>query len=468
MGSCLKDKVAVITGSGQGVGRGIALYFASQGAKVVTNNRKPMAQKAPESTEGLSEAEAQRMLALSGDAQTVADEIIRAGGEAVPFFGDVSDFDTARRLVETAISEFGRIDILVNNAAGLGEGTLINTTEESWDYQTRAKMKGAFNTMRHAVPHMIAQGGGTILNCASNAWIGMSNLCAYSAGNSGVVGLTKAAAKELAQYGITVNAYCPRAASPGHIREFAKTINTLVAAIGEAARPSGEKLAEIDAEHGDPVNLGPFLAYLCAPDGKAISGSVFGLSASGKIELYSEPVIEQVIHKENEPWTLEELNKAVPEILLKDYIPIAQRESWNKEIGEADKSSPKESLFGLGQSVEGFHGKAFLNMFMDFDHPSQCSAGNVTFGPGAHNDWHIHHGWQLLMAVSGKGIYQEWGKPAKIMHPGDVIVIEPGVKHWHGAAADSSFEHLGLILAQTAPTEGLEEVTAEQYQGIKA
>lgn len=191
----LDGKVAIVTGSGQDIGRGIALFLASQGAKVVTNNRHPLDRtKLAEEYKDLPEDERTRLISMRGDAKSTADEIVAAGGEATPFFGDVSSYETAGKLVQCALDAYGRIDILVNNAAGLGQGTIVNTDEASWDKQTITKMKGAYNTIHHVVPHMIEQGGGTILNSASNAWTDITNLCAYSADNAGLVGLTKASA----------------------------------------------------------------------------------------------------------------------------------------------------------------------------------------------------------------------------------------------------------------------------------
>ncbi|HWQ83500.1 MAG TPA: SDR family NAD(P)-dependent oxidoreductase [Anaerolineales bacterium] len=162
----------------------------------------------------LSAEERQKLLALRSDAEGAASQIIAEGGQAIPFYGDVADYDTAGRLVQTALEAYGQVDILVNNAAGLGTGMVMHLSEKEWDYQTVPKLKGAFNTMNHAVPHMIKQQFGRVINIASDAWIGMNGMSAYSAANAGLVGWTKASAKDLFKLGITVNAVCPQAASP--------------------------------------------------------------------------------------------------------------------------------------------------------------------------------------------------------------------------------------------------------------
>lgn len=314
MANSLKGKVALITGSGQGVGRGIALYFAKEGAKVITNNRKPM--KVGDAPSELSEEEKKQWLSLRGDAQTVADEIRAMGGEAEPYFCDVSDFNAAGKMIDFAIEKFGKLDILVNNAAICTAGALLNLSEKDWDKETIVKMKGTFNCMRHAVPYMVKQGGGRILNCASDAWVGVGNMAAYSAANAGVVGVSKACAVELARFGITCNVYCPQAASPGHITGFSEVLRTLSGALGKAEMDPVRK-AEVDKDHGDAVDMAPFLAYLCSDAGKDISGAVFSVRASGKIELYSDPVVVRKIQKDDAPWTVEELTQIVPETLLK-------------------------------------------------------------------------------------------------------------------------------------------------------
>lgn len=142
MDQILKGKVAIVTGSGQGIGKGIALYLADQGAKVITNNRAPLDKSKIKNTDHLSKLDFTRMLALKGDAKSVAKEIIERGGEATYFFGDVSNQKMANALIEKAIYTYGRIDILVNNATLLGQGTIENTSEEEWDRMITSKMKG--------------------------------------------------------------------------------------------------------------------------------------------------------------------------------------------------------------------------------------------------------------------------------------------------------------------------------------
>ncbi len=317
MGNCLAGKVAIVTGSGQGIGRGIALGLAREGCKVITNNRK-RGGAVNYRPEDMNPEEYKKMLAMRGDAESTAELIRGEGGEAAAFYGDVGDHETARRMVEFALETYGRLDILVNNAAGLGQGTILTTTESEFDYMTVAKMKGAYNTMHFAAPVMIRQGFGRILNCASGAWTGTPNLCAYSAGNAGVVGLSKAAAMELAPYNITVNVYCPEANSPGHVVEFNKMVRTMEERLGSKMVMPEEKRKEVEANHGPAENLGPMLAYLCTEDAGWINGVVFDVKASGRMSFYSDPLRVREIRKENAMWTVDDLAKAVPEQLLFD------------------------------------------------------------------------------------------------------------------------------------------------------
>ena len=128
----------------------------------------------------------------------------------------------------------------------------------------------------------------------------------------------------------------------------------------------------------------------------------------------------------------------------------------------------KEEIFPIGEEntafAQYFIGKSYL---YPLTHGS-VSAANVTFEPGCRNNWHIHHkGGQILLVTAGKGWYQEWGKPAQELKPGDVVEIPPEVKHWHGAAADSWFAHIAIAVpAEGASNEWLEEVDDAQYAAL--
>ena len=132
----------------------------------------------------------------------------------------------------------------------------------------------------------------------------------------------------------------------------------------------------------------------------------------------------------------------------------------------------KQNIFGKGEAntafADYFIGNSFLN---PLTHPGECAVflANVTFEPGCRNNWHIHHkGGQILLVTGGRGWSQEWGKEAQELHPGDVVNIPPEVKHWHGAAKDSWFQHLAVeVPAEGSSNEWLEAVEEEDYGKLK-
>lgn len=330
MGKSLEGKVAIVTGSGQGIGKGIAIGLAREGAKVITNNRKKGSGSITRYNKAdMPEEDWNQMISLAGDAESTAEIIKAEGGEAIPFFGDVSVPENAEALVKLAIDTWGKIDIIVNNAAGLGTGSIMSLTEEQWDYLTISRSKAAFNMMHFAVPYMMEQKYGRIFNCSSDAWTGLPDNDAYSTSNAGVVGLTWASAKELYRFGITVNAYCPQGESPAHAVDYNKMLRNVKAITGKD--PDPRLLAVVEADHGDPVNLAPFFAYLAQEDAGHISGEVFAIKSSGKIERYCYP---QVTGRAARPdgegplWKVEELGDVFSQILGEDYTSHASKPMW--------------------------------------------------------------------------------------------------------------------------------------------
>lgn len=183
----LKDKAAVITGSSRGIGRAIALKLAGLGAKVVVNYR--------------TNAEA---------AQEVVEAIQAQGGQAIAVQADVGDAEDAKRLIKTAQTTYGGLDILVNNAGTTRDTLLARMSEEDWNLVINTNLKGTFNCTKAAMRPMMRQRHGRIVNITSVAGLtGNPGQANYSAAKAGLVGFTKAVAKEVGSRNITVNAVAP-------------------------------------------------------------------------------------------------------------------------------------------------------------------------------------------------------------------------------------------------------------------
>ena len=306
MDGLLKGKVAIITGSGQGIGRDVALCMAREGARVVTNNRHPGSSlNAYEKTDlSFTDDERAALKKVAGDAQTTADEIARLGGEAVPFFGDVGEFAAARAIVQTAIDSFGRIDIVVNNASSNWSGNIMDMDEELWDISVTSKLKGAFNMMHHALPRMKEQGFGRIMNSSSDAFLGLPGLAAYGAANAGVVALTKAVAQDIAGLGITVNAYTPLAKTRAWLNAAANyRLQGIPLEAVEAGIPAAMKQT--------PEGMVPFLAYLGSDEAGDVTGQLFRLAADGEIGLWQDARVVKSIVTADGAWSIDELRARV-------------------------------------------------------------------------------------------------------------------------------------------------------------
>lgn len=296
MGTYLKNKVAIVTGSGRGIGRAEALAFAAEGARVVVND-------VGVESDG------------SGGSKSPADEVVSEikalGGEAVANYDSVAEYDSAAALINTALEAFGRLDVLVNNAAIFNDILFVDLTEQEWDRMIAVDLKGVFNTCKHAVPIMIKQGYGRIINTASSQWRNPEGRAAYAAAKGGVVSLTWDLAWELRNHGITVNAIAPMATTRGWLQQ-----DSYYKSVAEAGLELKKPKYEVNRASAEYVP--PMVAYLASDLASQINGRVFRIG-SGKVGIYSHPTEVTSVFKDHTmqgPWTLEELEAILPSTVL--------------------------------------------------------------------------------------------------------------------------------------------------------
>jgi len=304
----LKDKVALVTGSGQGVGKAIAIELARAGAKVVVNNRSPESK--------------------GGNAEETAKIIREAGGEAIPIYGNVGQMDVCEKLIKEAIDHWGTIDILVNNAGINRDRMVWNMSEEEWDEVVDVILKGTFGCTKFAALHMREKRKGRIINMTSGAGIdGNAGQPNYSAAKGGVVGFTKSCALALGRYGVTVNALSPQAdtrmwqaVTPERAREMG-VVRGLVTK-EEAATFSDEEVTR--RIFGSSEDIAPIVVYLASDLAANINGQIF-FASGGRISLYGAPTQTKTIYKKGR-WSFEDLASVMPGSLASGLVNPAPLE----------------------------------------------------------------------------------------------------------------------------------------------
>ncbi len=291
MSGICEGRVAIVTGAGRGIGRGHALEFARQGAKVVVNDLG---------------AELDGSGGSSGPAGEVVEEIRALGGEAVANGDDVADFEGGARLVKTALDSFGRLDVVVNNAGFLRDRMFANAAESEWDAVIRVHLKGHFCTARHAAAHWRdrAKAGekidARIINTSSGAGLqGSIAQATYSAAKAGIAALTLVQAAELRRYGVTANAIAPAARTRMTEKAFAEMM--------------AEPESGFDAMA--PENVAPLVVWLGSAEATDVTGQVFEVSG-GKISVADGWRTGPEVDK-GARWNPADIGPAVREILGK-------------------------------------------------------------------------------------------------------------------------------------------------------
>lgn len=311
MSGALEGKVAVVTGAGRGIGRGIAEELAANGAKVVVNDA------------GLS---------LSGESESLspAEEVIAAiksaGGEAVSVTESVATFEGGERIIQAALDSYGKLDIVVAAAGILRDRMIYNMTEEEWDAVYDVHLKGTFNVVRHAAPLFRQQRGGRIITFTSESGlVGFTGQANYGAAKSGIHGFTKVVAKDLGKYGVTANSIAPRAET------------RMVESIPENVRAklATQGLMPVEGEASwEPRDVAPFVAFLASDYSAPVNGQTF-LVYGGNVVHMTLPRRVKTIFNSNPPatWEPEQLDAQVGPNLL-DHPKVSGPEKSKRLEGK--------------------------------------------------------------------------------------------------------------------------------------
>ena len=291
MGS-LDGKVAVVTGAGRGIGREISLLMSREGARVVVNDLG-----SSDHGEG----------ADKGVAGEVVDEIRAGGGQAVSNADSVASWEGAHRIIQAALDSFGRIDIVVNNAGIVRDRMIFKMSEQEWDAVLDVHLKGTFNCIRAAAPHMRDRNWGRFVNFTSTSGlIGNVGQANYGAAKLGIVALSKITALDMKRYNVTSNCIAPFA--------WTRLIATIPTDTEEQKRRV-EKLKKMS-----PADVAPLAVFLAGEQAANITGQVFGVRGK-EIFLFSQPRIVRSIHK-SEGWNVEDLSQMLEATMKSHFSPL--------------------------------------------------------------------------------------------------------------------------------------------------
>ena len=291
MANLLQDKVAIVTGAGRGVGKGVAHQLAEEGAKVVVVDLGV-------NVDGTG--------ANQSVAALVANEIKEAGGTAVACAESVATLSGGENIIQTAIDSFGKLDIVITCAGILRDRMVFNMSEEEWDDVIAVHLKGTFTIVKNACILFRQQRSGRVITFSSTSGLyGNSGQANYGAAKDGIAGFTRVVARDMGRYGVTANAISPSASTrmTTSVPEEARTLR--------ASR--GITTGTSTTLRGEPEDIAPFVTWLASDESSHVNGHVFHVTA-GLVSLLNEPDPVKTIHKEGR-WTLEELAKVFPATL---------------------------------------------------------------------------------------------------------------------------------------------------------
>jgi len=287
MANLLQDKVAVVTGAGRGIGRGVAMLMAQEGAKVVVVDLGV-------NVDGTGQDRSV--------AEQVVEEIRAAGGTAVASSESVTTMAGGESIIQTAVDSFGKLDIVVTVAGILRDRMIFNMAEEEWDDVISVHLKGTFSIVKNACILFRQQRSGRVITFSSTSGLyGNSGQCNYGAAKDGIAGFTRVVARDMGRYGVTANSISPSAAT---------RMTTSIPDEARELRASRGITGASSTLRGGPDDIAPMVTWLASDEATHVNGHVFHVT-EGLITLLNEPEPVKTIQKDGK-WTVEELIRVVP------------------------------------------------------------------------------------------------------------------------------------------------------------